>query len=155
MASVYPKEKNGKIVGYKFRALLGREDGKQVFQCMTWTPPDGMTPAKMRKAAERAADDWEQQVREEYQKKQEAAKQGLYAAIPADQRKDDFADFIDEMWLPLQVRGGECKPTTIDYYERAARTIKAYFNGCILQEISSLQLQRFIVYLRKEYRTSR
>ncbi len=40
MASIIPKEKDGKIISYKFKACVGRDDcGKQVFRCTTWKVP--------------------------------------------------------------------------------------------------------------------
>ena len=73
MASVYPSNKNGKVVSYKFKTCVGRdEQKKQVIRCTTWIPPQDLTPAKMQRAAERVAEDWEEEVRTEYQKEQEA-----------------------------------------------------------------------------------
>ena len=44
MASIYPNRKNGKLVSFKFKAFLGRdENGKQIFKCKTWTPQAIMT----------------------------------------------------------------------------------------------------------------
>ena len=54
MASIIPKTKDGKIISYKFKACVGRDDcGKQVFRCMTWKVPVGLGPAKAEKAAEK------------------------------------------------------------------------------------------------------
>ena len=56
MASIIPKEKDGKIISYKFKACVGRDDcGKQVFRCATWKVPAGLVPSKAVKAAEKAA----------------------------------------------------------------------------------------------------
>ena len=53
MASIIPKEKDGKIISYKFKACVGRDDcGKQVFRCTTWKVPAGLVPSKAVKAAE-------------------------------------------------------------------------------------------------------
>ena len=44
MASIKEKVNGGKVVSYKFRACLGRDkDGKQIFKCMTWFPPENLT----------------------------------------------------------------------------------------------------------------
>lgn len=72
MANIRENTKNGKVVSYRFTACMERDvRGKQVRKYTTWTPPEGLTPAKARKAAERAADAWEQEVRAEYQKEKE------------------------------------------------------------------------------------
>ena len=60
MASIIPNTKDGKIISYKFKACVGRDDcGKQVFRCMTWKVPVGLGPVKAEKAAEKAAATWE------------------------------------------------------------------------------------------------
>lgn len=56
MAQIQEKVKNGKIVSFKIKVFLGRDEaGKQVFHCKTWKPPAGLTNAKSRKEAERVA----------------------------------------------------------------------------------------------------
>ena len=69
MATVIENKKNGKTVSYKFRAYLGRNEiGKQINQYTTWFAPEGLTPTKALKAAEKAAAEWEKQVKEQYEK---------------------------------------------------------------------------------------
>ena len=114
MANIRENTKNGKVVSYRFTACMERDvRGKQVRKYTTWTPPEGLTPAKAKKAAERAADAWEQEVRAEYQKEKEL---GDAYRLPPEKRHDDFAAFVNEMWLPLQIRGGDAKPSTVAFY---------------------------------------
>ena len=62
MATITPKSKNGKIVAYKFKSCIGRtDDGKQILRYTTWHVPDGLIPSRARKAAERAAAQWERE----------------------------------------------------------------------------------------------
>ena len=97
MANIRENTKNGKVVSYRFTACMERDvRGKQVRKYTTWTPPEGLTPAKAKKAAERAADAWEQEVRAEYQKEKEL---GNAYRLPPEKRHDDFAAFVNEMWL--------------------------------------------------------
>jgi len=56
--------------------------------------PEGLAPTKARKAAERAADIWEQEVKAEYQKEQDAKAQGRAYMLPPGKRHDDFASFV-------------------------------------------------------------
>ena len=57
MANIRENQKNGKTVSYRFTVCLERDArGKQVRKYTTWTPPEGLTPAKAKKAAERAAE---------------------------------------------------------------------------------------------------
>ena len=151
MATIRENKKNGKTVSYRFIVCLGRDaQKKQIRRFMTWTPPEGLTPAKAKKAAERAADDWEQEVRAEYQKEKEL---GDAYRLPPEKRHDDFVAFVNEMWLPLQIRGGDAKPSTVAFYEFMAKPITDYFNGAVLQEISPVEIQKYLTYLRTEYKT--
>lgn len=154
MASVYPSNKNGKVVSYKFKTCVGRdEQKKQVIRCTTWIPPQDLTPAKMQRAAERAAEDWEEEVRTEYQKEQEAKEQGIAYALPPEKRRDDFVSFVNQTWLPLQIENGNHKPATVFFYQRNAKMIVDYFQGTILQNITPMDIERFLVYLRTDYKS--
>ena len=69
MASIREKKQNNKIVSYQFTCCLGRgAHGKQIRRYCTWFPPEGLTPSKTKKAAEQAAEAWEQAERTEYKK---------------------------------------------------------------------------------------
>ena len=113
MANIRENKKDGKVISYRFTACIERDiRGKQVRRYTTWIPQEGLTPSKARKAAERAADAWEQEVKAEYQKEQEAAAKGQAYAIPPEKRRDDFVSFVQDTWLPLQVQSGNDKPST-------------------------------------------
>lgn len=151
MANLRENKKNGKIISYRFTVCLERDKhGKQVRKYTTWTPPDGLPPTKARRAAERAAEDWEEEVRAEYQKEKA---QGSAYRLPPEKRHDDFVEFIERVWLPLEVYGGNRKPTTAVFYEHIAKHITEYFNGMVLQDISPIDIQKYFVYLRTKYRT--
>ena len=151
MATIRENKKNGKTVSFRFTVCLERDiRGKQIREYTTWKPDEGLTPARAKKAAERAADAWEQEVRAEYQKKKAL---GQAYTIPAEKRRDDFAAFVNDTWLPLQVRGGNDKPTTIAFYQHNARTITDYFQGAVLQEIGPIDIQKYLVYLRTQYKS--
>ena len=80
MANITPNIKDGKTVSYKFRCCLGRkENGKQIFKCTTWHIPNGLTPSKAERLAQKTADEWEKQVKQEYE--QELIKQKLFLWI--------------------------------------------------------------------------
>ncbi len=115
MATVIENKKNDKTVSFKFRAYLGRNEiGKQINQYTTWFAPDGLSPAKALKAAEKAAAEWEIKVREEYEKE-------VLDPIRKQQRlineaKTPFTEFINDIWFPLAIYDGEHKVTTIEFY---------------------------------------
>ena len=66
MASITQNRKDGRIISYKFRACVARDDlSKQIFKCCTWKVPNGMTPSKAEKAAQKVAAQWERKVKAE------------------------------------------------------------------------------------------
>ena len=153
MASIIAISKNGKICSYKFKVFVGRDScGKQVFRCSTWYVPDNLSPAKARKAAEKAASIWEDTVREEYISEQQARAAGSEYHIPPDKRKDAFADYINDVWFPLRIENHNLKPTTIAFYRHMADLIQSYFADAILQNISPLDIQRFFFFFLTECR---
>lgn len=147
MASIRENKKKGKVVSYRFTSCLGRdENGKQIRKYTTWTPPEGMTPAKAKKAAEAAAAVWEQELRSGVQKEMPEA------AVPKEEQRDDFVTFANEVWFPLQVKGNNRKPTTISFYQSTLKLINPYFEGYCIQEIRPIDIQKFLSYLRTDYK---
>lgn len=153
MANIRENQKNGKVISYRFTAYIGRDvNGKQIRKYTTWEIPEGLTPAKARKAAERAADEWERGVRAEHQKEKEL---GQAYTLPPEKRRDSFSTFVNDVWFPLQICNGNDKQTTITFYKNMKKLIVEYFNGMVLQEISPIHIQKFLVYLNNDYRTQR
>lgn len=150
MANIRENTKNGKVISYRFTACMERDvRGRQIRKYTTWTPPAGLTTAKAKKAAERAADAWEEETRAEYQKQKE---QGSAYRLPPDKRRDDFLSFVNDTWFVLRVRGENDKPNTVAFYKNMTRMISEYFNGAVLQEISPIDIQKYLAYLRTEYK---
>lgn len=149
MASIIPKIKDGKIISYKFKACVGRDDcGKQVFRCMTWKVPGGLGPVKAEKAAEKAAAAWEQEAKAEYEKDLQDAQRARQREIV--RCKTDFVHFVKNVWFPICIEDGEHKPKTISFYNDTTKNITAYFAGCNMQKITPVEIQKFIIYLRTE-----
>ena len=91
MASIRKVVKGDKTTTFRFAACVGRDaNNKQIRRFCTWTPPEGMTPAKARKAASRAADAWEQEVKAEYEKQKVAEQSGQAYTILPEQQRGDF-----------------------------------------------------------------
>jgi len=136
MANIRENKKNGKVISFRFTVCLERDvRGKQIRKYTTWTAPADLTPAKARKTAERAADAREEEVK------------------AADKRRDDFVSFVNDTWFVLQIRGENDKPNTIAFYKNMTRIISEYFKGSVLQEISPVDIQKYLVYLRTEYKS--
>ena len=152
MAAIIQNKKDGKVVSYKFKACVGRDElGKQVFKCSTWKVPDVMTPSKAEKAAQRAAATWEHQVKEEYKKDLENPERVREREIA--KKRTDFVKFVLEDWFPVCIEDGNHKHTTVDFYRHTTNRITAYFAGRTIQSITAVDIQKFLIYLRTEYRT--
>ena len=151
MASI--KENVGKKghISYRFTTYLGRDpNGKQIIKTKTWHPPSNLTPTKARKAAEKEASRWESELLEAPQEEIPAPVQLSPAPIPPS-RSDDFVSFMNDVWFPLEIEGSDRKPKTVYAYKTYLIIESAYFKGKTIQEITSIDIQQFLRYLRKEY----
>ena len=143
MANIRENKRNGKTVSFRFTACLERDtQGKQVRRYITWTPPEGLTSAKAKKAAERAADTWEEEAKAEYQGEKETKAQGRAYMLPPEKRHDDFVGFVNETWFPLQVQGNNRKAKTVSFYSSMTKILNEYFKGQTLQSISPIDIQK-------------
>lgn len=154
MATITPKSKNGKIVAYKFKACVGRtDDGKQILRYATWHVPDGLIPSRARKAAERAAAQWEREARTEYELDFKQPERVREREI--DSKRTEFAQFVNDVWFPLCINDGEHKQSTVEFYRATLKRIIEHFKGKYIQEITSTDIQKFLIYLRMTCRTQR
>jgi len=152
MASITQNKKDGKVVSYKFKACVGRDElGKQIWRCTTWKIPEGMIPSRAEKAAQKAAAVWEKEVREEYQRdllNPERIKEREIA-----KKHTEFSKFVLEDWFPVCIEDGNHKHTTVDFYRHTTKRIADYFSGKTIQSITPLDIQKFLIYLRTDYKT--
>ena len=152
MATVIPNKKDGKVVSYKFRAYLGRtECGEQITKYCTWRAPDNLTPSKAQKAAEKAAYEWEKEIKTEYEKDLNDPERIREREIA--RTRTEFSKFALETWFPICINNGEHKHTTVDFYRHTTNRIAEYFRGKAIQSITSIDIQKYLIYLRTEYRT--
>lgn len=150
MANVREIKKKGKNFSYVFTVSLGRDSkGKQIRRYCTWTPPDGLTPAKAKKAAKKAAEEWEEKIKAEYESGRE--EEVPCAAPPPGKRRDDFVSFVNDIWFSLYICNGDRKGTTVAFYEDIAKYITSYFKGAVLQEITSIEVQLYLRHFRTEH----
>ena len=137
MASIKEEGTRGKRLSYKFRVCLGRdESGRQISKAMRWNPPEGMTPAKARKEAQRVAAVWEAEEKEAFER-QKAQQEG---------RKTDytFGQFVDEVWVPLCVRDGSHRPSTVAMYTNILKVMRPHFEELLLSGISGIQITQYL-----------
>ena len=152
MARIAENVKDGKIVSYRFIVCVGRDaHGKQVRRFATWHPPDGLRQSRMRAAAERVAEEWESTVRQQYVEELERLSRPDPSYIPPEERRDDFVEFVNNVWFRLYICNGDHKKSTETYYEDVSRYITDYFNGSILQDITPIQIQEYLKHLRTEH----
>lgn len=149
MATIIPNSKNGKIVSYKIRVFLGRDEfGKQICKNKTWYPPPELSPKKAEKAVEKAAAEWERSVKAEYKK--DLADPSRVRTREIEKQRTEFKDFVENTWFPIRIDNGEHKVKTIAFYKDTTRNIVAYFKRKYLQSITSTEIQKYLIYLRKE-----
>lgn len=160
MAQIQEKLKNGKIVSFKIKVFLGRDDdGKQIFRCKTWKPPAGMTASKSRKEAERVAVLWEMELTApptpEPKPKRERKKKEPVADVKEPEPKAPsmtFGEFVEDVWLPLCVRDGSHRPATIAMYTNILKIILTQLDDIPLNEITGIRISQYLRWLRSEYR---
>ena len=59
------------------------------------------------------------------------------------------------MWFPLCINDGEHKQSTVEFYRATLKRIIEHFKGKYIQEITSTDIQKFLIYLRMTCRTQR
>lgn len=152
MATVIENKKNGKTVSFKFRAHLGRNEiGKQINKYTTWFAPENLTPAKALKLAEKTAEEWEQTVKEEYEKDKSDPLRVKEREINT--TCTPFADFVNYVWFPIAICDGEHKHTTVEFYRSISRVSESYFKDRALQKITSRDIQMYLYYLKTDYKS--
>lgn len=70
-----------------------------------------------------------------------------------DKKHTEFARFALEEWFPVCIDDGDHKHTTVDFYRHTTNRVAAYFKGKALQDITAVDVQKFLIYLRTEYKT--
>jgi len=153
MASIIQNKKDGKVISYKFQTYVGRDEfGKQIWRCTTWKAPDGMIPSRAEKAAQKAAAEWEQQARDEYQKDLQNPERIKERQAAKD--RTEFSDFILNTWFPICICDGEHKPTTVAVNKHTSNDIADYFSGKAIQTVSGTDIQKYLMYLRTTHKTA-
>ena len=144
MASIYPNRKNGKIISFKFKAYLGRdENGKQVFKCTTWTPVKTASESKLTALAEKEATIWERD---------------LLCTLAEEKRiaapeEITFKDFVEKKWIPNELNNAEHRNSTIAFRRYLLLVIVDYLGEFKLKNINSTKIEEYLDYLKNTYRT--
>ena len=150
-------KRTGEVLNWKWTALLGRENGKQI-KITKRVQPLGMTPAAEKKQMQRDADEWEKQEREEYKKLKGRENEDI-AKAKKEKDKITLVDFIDTRWIPKHVKNGanQHTPDTIAFYINMSNGIKEYFNrvspGIKLAQVELEDVTDYLSYMRNEAKT--
>lgn len=144
MASIYPNRKNGKIVSFKFKAYLGRdENGRQISKCTTWIPEKTSTESKLTILAQKEATIWEHELLSAFAAEKEA--------VSPD--KISFKDFVEMKWLPSELDNGEHRNSTIAFRRYLLLVIVDYLGNFPLKSIDSTKIEAYLDYLKNTYKT--
>ena len=144
MASIYPNRKNGKIISFKFKAYLGRdENGKQVFKCKTWTPDRIMSEGKLTALAEKESTIWEHELLQTLAEEKRTVSP----------EKITFKDFVEKKWFPTELNNSEHRNSTIDFRRYLLIVIVDYLGEFKLKDIDSTRVEEYLDYLKNTYRT--
>ena len=147
MASIKEERTKNKHLSFKIRVCLGRdESGKQISKAMRWHPPEGMTPAKARKEVLRVAAVWEAEQLASADLQEVKAEESTSSYT--------FGRFVDEVWIPLCVRDGSHRPSTVAMYTNILKVMRPHFEEQPLAEITGIQISKYLTWLRNDYRTN-
>ncbi len=126
------KGKNGQI-SYQIRASAGYGiDGKQIKRSMTWTPPEGMTPAKVKKALQVVALEFERDV-------------NAGAIVDGSIRFHEFAEKYMTEFVEKQL-----KAKTVDTYRRELEVINQAIGHIRLRDLRTGHINSFYSNLQEE-----
>ena len=126
MASITQNKKDGKIISYKFKVCVGRDEfGKQIWRCTTW----------------KAAAEWERQVKDKYQKDLQNPERIKERQAAKD--RTEFSDYILNTWFPICICDGEHKPTTVVFNKHIA----FIFSSCFAHKNAPKKCLSFRVHI--------
>ena len=144
MASIYPTYKDGKIVSFKFKAFLGKDqNGKQIFKCSTWYPDKPMSEKKMLSLAQKEAILWENSLCTENEKTQE-----ISCSQPI-----SFREFVETKWIPAELNNNEHRNSTIAFRRYLLLVILDYLGDFNLTDIDDRRVGEYLDYLKNTYKT--
>lgn len=64
-----------------------------------------------------------------------------------------FDEFVEKVWVPLRLRDGTHRPTTISMYSYVLKVLIPQFKGIPLEDVNSVMISQYLRWLRNDYRT--
>lgn len=145
MAIIIPnKNKSGKIISYKFRCCVGRdEEYKQIWRTKTVKSETlaGLTSKKLKKELDRQYDEWAEAQKADYSR----------SHSKFDKERITLDSFVNEHWWPDHVEDGTHTPDSIKFYNSMRADILRYFGANVrLSQIDAEMVKRYVKHLRTE-----
>ena len=131
---------------FKIKFYFGLEtNGKQKTHTRIWQAPWGFERKEAWERVQTVSDEWEKEL---FGIKNIANKDSTVEV------KYKFKDFVNEIWVPLFVKDGAHRPTTIAMYTSVLELMLPFFGDIMLDEITGLYIMKYLSWLRNEYRTN-
>ena len=144
MASIYLNRKDGKIVSFKFKAFLGRdENGRQIVKCTTWTADCSLSEKRLLQLAKKESAIWEKRISKEVEEERRLFQANVIT----------FSLFVEKVWFVAQVKEKEIRETTQVFYRYLMDKMCEYFRNKKLKDITSKQIELYFDYLKKSGKT--
>ena len=146
---------SGKIVAFKLRCCVGREQGRQVWRTTTVSADDsrieGLTPKKLKDELASIKHEWVKQAKDEYQKEKEA--QGKAKPTKDEKNRITYGEFVQRHWMPVHVKNGKHSPNSIAFFEATVKSSVDFFGKEKLADIQFEDIKLYLKYLNTEART--
>ena len=144
MASIYLNRKDGKIVSFKFKAFLGRdENGRQIVKCTTWIADCSLSEKRLMQLAKKEATIWEKRISKELEEERKLFQANVIT----------FSLFVEKVWFVAQIKEKEIRETTQVFYRYLMDKMCEYFGNKKLKDITSKQVELYFDYLKKSGKT--
>jgi len=76
-------------------------------------------------------------------------------ALYSNKHQYTFDEFVEKVWVPLRLRDGTHRPTTISMYSYVLKVMVPQFKGIRLEDVNSVMIAQYLRWLRNDYRTVR
>ena len=145
MASIKENRKKGKIVSFRFRVFIGRdENGRQLYKTKIQKPDQEYTEKRLKKLAEAEAALWEREIM-----------QGVNEPIVEEKTPSyiKFCDFVNDEWLPSLI-SNDCRATTYEFRTYLLQTMLPFFGDVLISDINTRKASDYLDYLKTKHKTS-
>ena len=130
MASIYLNRKDGKIVSFKFKAFLGRdENGRQIVKCTTWIADCSLSEKRLLQLAKKESTIWEKRISKEVEEERRLFQANVIT----------FSLFVEKVWFVAQVKEKEIRETTQVFYHYLMDKMCEYFGNKKLKDINIIK----------------